>query len=95
VGISAVQGLLVHNAQVLHASLSAHLTPYFLANHLHGALQGAQGLALLDGAVNAQGLMIAYLDDFKLMLILTVAALPLLLWVRTARKSAAPEVILE
>jgi DHA2 family multidrug resistance protein len=95
VGISAVQGLLVHNAQVLHASMSAHLTPYFLATHLRSALHGVRGLALLDGAVNAQSLMIAYLDDFKLMLILTVAALPLLLWVRTTRKSAAPEVVLE
>jgi DHA2 family multidrug resistance protein len=42
-------------------------------------------MAALNAAVTAQAAMIAYIDDFYLMLLLTVLALPLLLLVRTAR----------
>ena len=40
------------------------------------------GAAFLDSAVTQQAAMIAYIDDFWLMLFLTVAVIPLLLLIR-------------
>jgi DHA2 family multidrug resistance protein len=40
------------------------------------------GLMTLNEEVTRQASMIAYLDDFKLMMIVTLAAIPLLLMVR-------------
>jgi len=90
IGISAVQGLMVRNTQLVHASLAQHITPMTLANHSLGVYAGQQAIAALDRGVTAQATMIAYIDDFQLMLILTVLALPLLLLVRSARASGAP-----
>ena len=48
-------------------------------------------MAALNGEVTRQAAMIAYLDDFQLMLILTLLVMPLLLFVRSARGSAKSE----
>ena len=37
---------------------------------------------MVDGMINAQAAMIAYLDDFKLMFIITLCAAPLILLLR-------------
>jgi MFS transporter, DHA2 family, multidrug resistance protein len=89
IGISTVQGLMVRNTQVVHASLAQHITPLTLANHSLGVYAGSAAIAALNRGVTAQASMIAYLDDFQLMLILTLLALPLLLLVRTPRAAAA------
>ena len=85
IGISTVQGLMVRNTQLVHAALAQHITPMTLANHSLGVYVGQQAIATLNRGVTAQATMIAYLDDFQLMLILTMLALPLLLLVRSAR----------
>jgi DHA2 family multidrug resistance protein len=87
VGISAVQGLFVRNVQVAHATLSENVTPFSLAAaRMAASAGGTQRAAMvLDGQINVQAAMIAYLDDFKLMLILTLLAMPLLLLIRSAR----------
>ena len=97
VGISTVQGLLVRNTQVVHASLSQHVTPWSLATHAHGPYTGAQAMAALNREVTAQGSMIAYLDDFHFMLILTLVAMLTLLMVRKsgAGGAGAPHVVVE
>ncbi|MBN9021868.1 MAG: hypothetical protein J0H08_07205, partial [Rhizobiales bacterium] len=46
---------------------------------------GAQTAAQLNGLVNAQAMMMAYVDDFRLMLIITLCAAPLLLLLRYKR----------
>jgi MFS transporter, DHA2 family, multidrug resistance protein len=89
IGISTVQGLLVRNTQVVHASLAQHITPLTLAHHAPGVYAGSQAVAALNRSVTAQASMIAYLDDFQLMLILTLLALPLLLLVRNSRAPGA------
>jgi len=89
IGISTVQGLMVRNTQVVHASLAQHITPLTFAHHSLGLYAGTQAVAALNRSVTAQASMIAYLDDFQLMLILTLLALPLLLFVRNARPPAA------
>jgi DHA2 family multidrug resistance protein len=40
---------------------------------------------MMDGLVNQQALMIAYIDDFYLMMIVTLAAIPLALLLRKPR----------
>jgi MFS transporter, DHA2 family, multidrug resistance protein len=89
IGISTVQGLLVRNTQVVHSSLAQHITPLTLAHHSPGVYAGSQAVAALNRSVTAQASMIAYLDDFQLMLILTLLALPLLLLVRNSRAPGA------
>ena len=88
IGISLVQTLLVRNAQTAHASLAA------AANTGAGSfgfldLATPQGLAVLNAEVTRQASMIAYVDDFKLMLILTVLVMPLLWLIRPPRPGAA------
>jgi DHA2 family multidrug resistance protein len=84
VGISAVTVLLARNLQTNHAELGAHITAGGLtgADPLVSSILGGStdaALAMADGIVNQQAAMIAYLDDFKLMMILTMAAIPLVL----------------
>jgi DHA2 family multidrug resistance protein len=43
------------------------------------------GIAMLNEEVTHQARIIAYIDDFKLMLILAIIVVPLLLLVRTSR----------
>jgi DHA2 family multidrug resistance protein len=89
IGISAVQGLFVRNTQIVHASLAQHITPMALQHRSVGALAGVPAAAALNRAVTEQAAMIAYIDDFYLMLLLTLAALPLLLLVRNPRSAKA------
>ncbi|HEX4596836.1 MAG TPA: DHA2 family efflux MFS transporter permease subunit [Burkholderiaceae bacterium] len=89
VGISVVQALLISNTQILHSSLADHITPYNLAARnpqLAAQLSSHDGMATLNAGLTAQASMIAYIDDFQLMLILTLLTLPLLLLVRPAVK---------
>jgi DHA2 family multidrug resistance protein len=96
VGISTVQGLLVHNTQVLHSDMAAHLTPRLMSGHMAGHLAGPQAIAALNDQVNAQSAFIAYLDDFHLMLLLTLASMLTLLFVRKPQPSRSSEhVVLE
>jgi DHA2 family multidrug resistance protein len=97
VGISTVQGLMVRNTQVVHASLVQHMTPFVVAQHVLGRLHGAVATSALNLQVTAQATMIAYLDDFYFMLLLTLLAVPLLLLVRKPAPAAArsKDVVLE
>jgi DHA2 family multidrug resistance protein len=97
IGISVVQSLFVSNTQVVHAGLAQHITSSTVAQHALGALKGASAVAALNQAVTAQSAMVAYIDDFYLMLLLTLLALPLLLLVRRPRKApaGAPNVAME
>ena len=47
---------------------------------------GPAALAYINLMINKQALFIAYLDDFKLMMIVTFAVLPLLLLMRRGRR---------
>jgi DHA2 family multidrug resistance protein len=48
------------------------------------------GRAALDEVITQQSTIIAYIDDFKLLMILCLAAIPLVILLRTATKDAAP-----
>ncbi|MGN6521230.1 MAG: MDR family MFS transporter [Dokdonella sp.] len=95
VGISIVMTLLSRNTQLNHAEIAARLTPYGdNAAQLAAALgHGAANLAALNGEVTRQASAIAFLDDFWLMMVMTVVAMPLLLLLKPVRRGAAPAVV--
>jgi DHA2 family multidrug resistance protein len=90
IGISVVMFLLTQNTSRLHAALAANITadnlktnPAAIAEHIHvGSLQGLAGL---DAMITNQATMIAYIDDFKLMMVLTLATIPFLLLIRRVK----------
>lgn len=88
VGISIVTVLLAQNTQVNHAEIGAHITPYnrlfstWPINSLLDPLT-ASGRATLDGLITKQASWIAYIDDFKLLMLLSLAVMPLLLLLTT------------
>jgi DHA2 family multidrug resistance protein len=88
VGISVVSAQLVRMTQVAHADLAQHITERTIPTATPELLQtvapkfGPAALAYINAMITKQALFIAYLDDFKLMMILTFAVLPLLLLMR-------------
>jgi DHA2 family multidrug resistance protein len=95
VGISLVSYLLTRNVQVNHAEIATYVTPF---NRLFEmpAIKHAwdpttlAGRAALDEVITRQAMIIAYIDDFKLLMILCLAALPFLALLRTEDRQAAP-----
>lgn len=94
IGIALVQTLLVRNTQIAHASLVEHVTyanpalPDALLASVSGLINSA-ALVELNGEITRQASMIAYVDDFWLMLILTLMVIPLLLLIRPPGRNAA------
>jgi DHA2 family multidrug resistance protein len=88
IGISVVQALFVRNIQIAHASLSEHLSVYGEHSYLSARLgmTTPARIAGLNAIVTRQAEWIAYLDDFKLLLILTLGCLPLLLFLKSVRR---------
>jgi DHA2 family multidrug resistance protein len=96
VGIAMVQTLLVRNIQTAHASLSGNavLTNPALQDPAVAAVYSFNnplGLALMDGEISRQASIIAYVDDFRLMFLMTLAVLPLLLLIRPPGKKLPPQ----
>jgi len=90
IGISVVQALLTRNTQIMHSRLAEHITLY--GGHLRPAapysLSTLPGLAALDASVTRQAQMIAYNNDFKLLLVLSLVILPLVLLLKPPRPGA-------
>jgi len=91
IGIAVSQALLVRNTQIAHAGLLANLTaanPDLLRSPVGAAfhLGTPAGLAALNEEITRQAAMIAYVDDYLLMLVVTVLVIPLLILIRPARK---------
>ena len=84
VGISVVNALLTTNTQVNHADIAQHVTA---VNRTFAEPSIAQfwnpltaaGRAALDAVITQQAQIIAYIDDYKLLMIATLAAIPLLI----------------
>jgi DHA2 family multidrug resistance protein len=90
VGISLVMTVLGHQAQSSHAALSEGITPFRDALQAPGLPQlwswsTEIGRAALDAEVTRQAVTIAYLNDFRFMMYLSLLAIPLLLLLRTPR----------
>jgi DHA2 family multidrug resistance protein len=96
IGISLVTTLLARNMQIAHADMAGHVTDQVLPS-ISSAVVGQLGLpaqtatALANAEISRQAAFIAYLDDFWIMMWLTVAAIPLVLLLRPAKPPATGE----
>jgi MFS transporter, DHA2 family, multidrug resistance protein len=96
IGISVVNSLLTRNTQVNHAEIARSVTSVNRAFEDLTITQfwdpvGVAGRAALDAVVTQQAQIIAYMDDYKLLMIATLAAIPLLVIFRKPPPSAAGE----
>jgi DHA2 family multidrug resistance protein len=85
---------LSQRTQANHAALADYINPFsFALKQAAGAgaidLSSAQGLAMLDAQVSRQAATLAYLQDFRLMMWIALAAIPLILLLRAPAKKAA------
>jgi DHA2 family multidrug resistance protein len=99
-GISVVLFLLARNTQTVHASLVslAQLPGTGATGAALAATGSAQGPSSLEGwneFITRQSAFIAYLDDFRLMMVLTLCMLPFVLLVRGRRGAASGPAMLE
>ena len=92
VGIAIVEALLTENTQIVHSQLIEHLRP---DNPLAQAQLAApysltipSGVAALNAMATRQAAMVAYIDNFHLMMIMVIAGLPLVLLLRKPRPAS-------
>jgi len=94
IGVAIVIANLTNKTIVMHARLTESLTPFnqALTDPAAAMLDPATdtGRALLENIVTQQATIIAYANDFKLMMLMTVLAFPLILLIRTSRRDFAP-----
>ncbi|WP_414710157.1 DHA2 family efflux MFS transporter permease subunit [Pseudorhodoplanes sp.] len=94
IGISMVIAQLTNTTVKMHAHLTEYVTPF------HNALQMPdvarvvnmatdQGRAILDNLITQQAAIIAYGNDFKLLMVLTLSAIPLAFLIRTPKAAVA------
>ncbi len=93
IGISIVTALLSRNSQINHASIGEHVSIYNPLMHApylpeSWSLETVTGLSALDAEVSRQAASIAYIDDFVLMMWVTLCAAPLLMLFRKPRSIA-------
>jgi DHA2 family multidrug resistance protein len=90
VGIAAMQAIFIRSTQIMHARLAEHVTPFGAHGESLGDLGSATALAAMNGRVTQQATMIAYNNDFKLMLVLCLLAIPLVFIFRKPQTQSAP-----
>jgi DHA2 family multidrug resistance protein len=79
--------------QVNHANISAYVTPLNPAFNNAAVMHAynpytAMGRAAIDGVITLQSTIIAYTDDFWLLMVLSLGVIPLVLLFKKASKPA-------
>jgi MFS transporter, DHA2 family, multidrug resistance protein len=95
IGIAILEALFVENTQIVHSRLVEPLrpdnplahAPYLAAPY---SLSTSTGIAALNAEVTRQAQMVAYIDDFKLMMVIAFLSAPLLLLLRKPRGGHTP-----
>ena len=95
IGIAILEALFVENTQIVHSRLVEQLrpdnplaqAPYLLSPY---SLSTTTGIAVLNAEVTRQAQMVAYIDDFKLMMVIAFLVAPLLLLLHKPRGVSAP-----
>jgi DHA2 family multidrug resistance protein len=90
IGISAVMTYLAQRTQANHAAFADYITPFRLSVDAGAAsyhLGVSQGLAAINAEVTRQAATLAYLQDFRLMMFLTMAAIPMVFLLRAPAKT--------
>jgi len=95
-GISVMTTLLARNQSIVHSGLVQHIRPDNPMAQPSNVAPGLtfntpSGLAAFNALANQQASMVAYVDDFKLMLWITLLAIPMLLLLRPPRRRSAAE----
>ena len=92
IGISIFEALLIQNTQIVHSRLIENLRPDnplaqgpLLAPPF--SLTTPSGIAALNAEVTRQAAMVAYINDYALMMLIVLLLIPLLLLVRRAREA--------
>jgi MFS transporter, DHA2 family, multidrug resistance protein len=96
IGISVVNSLLTRNTQVNHAEIARNVTSVNRAFEDLAITQfwdpiSAAGRTALDAVITRQAQIIAYIDDYKLLMIATLAAIPLLIIFQRPPRTAATD----
>ncbi|MGH7116810.1 MAG: DHA2 family efflux MFS transporter permease subunit [Stellaceae bacterium] len=94
IGIAVLEALLTQNTQIVHSRLVEQLrpdnplarAPYLPAPY---SLTTPPGLAALNAEVTRQAAMVAYINDFVVMMIIAIASVALLLLIRPSRDREA------
>lgn len=93
VGISVTVTYAARLQQVSHADLAAHITPATLPSIdlTRFGVTPEAAMQILDNEINRQALMIAYIDDFWLIMWLCILAIPAVLLMKKVPKDATQE----
>jgi DHA2 family multidrug resistance protein len=91
IGVSITSAVLTQTTQIVHSQIAANLTPF---NHnlqsggsyLFWSTYNLQGLAALNAEVTRQASIIGYVDDFKLLFVVSLLMVPLVLLMRRAQQ---------
>ena len=93
-GISMMIANLTSKTTIMHETIGAAVTPFNnalqmqdVATNLNMATDA--GKAMLDGIITQQAALIAYLNDFKLLMVLTLLMVPLVMLIGTTKSPAA------
>jgi DHA2 family multidrug resistance protein len=94
IGISVVNAMLISKTTMFHSQLVESLTPFAdalkmpdVASHLD--VTSSTGLAMLDAVVTQQAAIIAYANDYKMLMIICIAMLPFVLLLGSTLKRMA------
>jgi len=92
IGISMVIANLTDKTIEMHARIVEGVTPFNDALQMPDVAANLNvntdsGLDMLDGIVTQQAAMIAYLNDFKLLMVLTLMMIPLVLLIGTTQRA--------
>jgi DHA2 family multidrug resistance protein len=80
----------------MHARLVESVTPFNQALQMPDVKRIVDvttdaGRALLDGIVTQQAVLLAYLNDYKLLMYMTLAVIPLIFIIGSSKKKAAAD----
>jgi DHA2 family multidrug resistance protein len=96
-GISVIQALQVQNTVTMRASLIARVAPDnpVFAAGVPNLLNPANHMALegLSGELSRQASMVAYVDGFRLLFIITLATMPMLLLMRKPKSRTETPIV--
>jgi DHA2 family multidrug resistance protein len=93
IGVSVTSVVLTQSTQVMHAQIAANVSSFNRSLQIGGAylrwtLSLPQGIAALNAEVTRQASIIAYINDFKLLFIVSLLMLPLLLMMSWSKELA-------
>ena len=98
-GISIMTTMLARNMQTSHEDLASHITASSMNAIDPSAADrlgtfGEAALQLVNLEVNRQAAMIAYLDDFKLMMILLIIISPMVFFLKPGKPASGQQPLL-